>query len=85
MTLEMKQVTNCMMLLRASLTLDPRQVLHGFCLIALALGINLHRDGHEKIDTEALNMGGVGLPVHMRKDKFSSFVPIMQVLQNVCL
>jgi len=45
----------------------------------------LHWDGYEKIDSQALDMGGVGLPVYAGKDQFSSFVPIMQVLPNVHL
>ena len=45
----------------------------------------LHWDGHEKIGSQALDMGGVGLPVCVGKDQFSSFVPIMQVLPNVRL
>jgi hypothetical protein len=45
----------------------------------------LHWDGHEKIGSQALDMGGVGLPVYAGKDQFSSFVPVMQVLPNVRL
>jgi hypothetical protein len=43
----------------------------------------LHWDGHEKVGSQALDMGGVGLPVYAGKDHFSSFVPIMRVLPNV--
>lgn len=45
----------------------------------------IHWDGHEKISSQALNMGGVGLPVYAGKDQFSSFVPIMWVVPNVRL
>lgn len=46
---------------------------------------SLHWDGHEKMGSQALDMGGVGLPIYAGKDQFSSFVPIMRVIPNVCL
>jgi len=45
----------------------------------------LHLDGHEKMGSQALDMGGVGLPIYAGKDQFLSFVPIMHVIPNVCL
>ena len=45
----------------------------------------LHWDGHEKIGGQALDMGGVSLPIYAGKDQFSTFVPVMQVIPNVCL
>jgi hypothetical protein len=45
----------------------------------------LHWDGHEKMGSQALNMGGVGLPIYAGKDQFSAFVPIMRVIPNVRL
>lgn len=44
-----------------------------------------HWDGHEKIGSQALEMGGVGLPIYAGKDQYSTFVPIMRVLPNVRL
>ena len=43
----------------------------------------LHWDGHKKLGSQALDMGGVVLLIYAGKDQFSSFVPIMQVIQNV--
>jgi len=34
---------------------------------------------------QALDIGGVSLPIYAGKDQFSTFVPIMWVLPNVCL
>jgi hypothetical protein len=45
----------------------------------------LHWDGHEKIGSQALDMGGVGLPVYAGKDQYSSFVSVMRVTPNVHL
>jgi hypothetical protein len=45
----------------------------------------LHWDGHEKLGTQALDMGGLTLPIYAGKDQFSSFVPVMWVIPNVCL
>jgi hypothetical protein len=45
----------------------------------------LHWDGHEKIGSQALDMGGVGLPVYAGKDQYSSFVPVMWVIPNTRL
>lgn len=42
----------------------------------------LHWDGHEKLGDQALDMGGVGLPIYAGKDQFSSFVPVMRVIPN---
>ena len=47
--------------------------------------VQLHWDGHEKMGSQALDMGGVGLPIYAGKDQFSSFVPIMRVIPNVRL
>jgi hypothetical protein len=45
----------------------------------------LHWDGHEKLGAQALDMGGLALPIYAGKDQFSSFVPVMCVIPNVCL
>jgi hypothetical protein len=45
----------------------------------------LHLDGHEKLGAQALEMGGLGLPIYAAKDQFSSFLLIMRVLPNVRL
>jgi hypothetical protein len=45
----------------------------------------LHWDGHEKLGSQALDMGGVGLPIYAGKDQYSAFVPIMWVIPNVRL
>jgi hypothetical protein len=42
----------------------------------------LHWDGHEKLGAQALDMGGVALPIYAGKDQFSSFVPVMRVIPN---
>lgn len=42
----------------------------------------LHWDGHEKLGDQALDMGGVGIPIYAGKDQFSSFVPVMRVVPN---
>ncbi|KAL0952449.1 hypothetical protein HGRIS_006718 [Hohenbuehelia grisea] len=43
----------------------------------------VHCDGHEKLNDQALNMGMVKLPIYVFKDQFASFVLAMQVLPNV--
>jgi hypothetical protein len=43
----------------------------------------LHADGHEKLGNQALEMGGVGLPIYAYKDQYSTFVPLMRVLPSV--
>ncbi|KAL0945345.1 hypothetical protein HGRIS_000843 [Hohenbuehelia grisea] len=43
----------------------------------------VHCDGHEKLNDQALNMGTVKLPIYAFKDQFASFVLAMQVLPNV--
>ena len=46
----------------------------------------LHWDGHEKMGSQALDMGAsVGLPIYAGKDQILSFVPIMHVIPNVRL
>jgi hypothetical protein len=45
----------------------------------------IHWDGHEKMGSQALDMGSVGLPIYAGKDQFSSFVPVMRVIPNVRL
>jgi len=40
---------------------------------------------NEKVGVQTLDMGEVGLPIYAGKDQFSTFVPIMQVIPNVCL
>lgn len=42
----------------------------------------LHWDGHKKLGNQALDMGGVGIPIYAGKDQFSSFVPVMRVIPN---
>ena len=44
----------------------------------------LHWDGHEKLGYQALNMGGVSLPLYGGKDQYSSFLLVMKVIPNVC-
>jgi hypothetical protein len=45
----------------------------------------VHSDGHEKIGNQALDMGGVSLPIYAYKDQFSTFVLSMRVLPDVRL
>jgi len=42
----------------------------------------LHWDSHEKLGTQALDMGDVALPIYAGKDQISSFVPVMHVIPN---
>ncbi|KAL0955346.1 hypothetical protein HGRIS_001595 [Hohenbuehelia grisea] len=43
----------------------------------------LHCDGHEKLNSQALAMGSVLLPIYAFKDQFSTFVPLMDLVPNV--
>ncbi|KIL60347.1 hypothetical protein M378DRAFT_110253 [Amanita muscaria Koide BX008] len=43
----------------------------------------IHCDGHEKLNSQALEMGIVTLPIYAFKDQFSTFVLTMQVLPNI--
>jgi hypothetical protein len=43
----------------------------------------IHCDGHEKLNSQALEMGTVTLPIYAFKDQFSTFVLTMQVLPNI--
>ncbi|KAF4586441.1 Transposase [Pleurotus pulmonarius] len=43
----------------------------------------VHCDGHEKLNSQALQMGTVTLPIYGFKDQFSAFVPLLQVLPSV--
>jgi len=48
-----------------------------------ALGPNQHHaDGHEKLNGQALKMGGVGLPIYGVKDQWCSFVLHLVVVPN---
>jgi len=42
----------------------------------------IHGDGHEKLGAQALEMGGVGLPIYGLKDKYSSFILLLRVVPN---
>ncbi|KIJ90940.1 hypothetical protein K443DRAFT_14814 [Laccaria amethystina LaAM-08-1] len=41
-----------------------------------------HADGHEKLNAQALNMGGVGLNIYGIKDQWSSFILHLVVIPN---
>jgi len=41
-----------------------------------------HTDGHEKLNAQALNMGGVGLNIYGIKDQWSSFILYLIVIPN---
>jgi len=41
-----------------------------------------HADGHEKLNAQALNMGGVGLNIYSIKDQWSSFILYLVVVLN---
>ncbi|KAL0953005.1 hypothetical protein HGRIS_007210 [Hohenbuehelia grisea] len=43
----------------------------------------LHCDGHEKLNSQALAMGSVSLPIYAFKDQFSTFVPLMDLVPDV--
>ena len=42
-------------------------------------------DGHDKLGAQALEMGGVGLPIYGCKDKYSSALLWVVVVPNNCL
>ncbi len=41
-----------------------------------------HADGHDKLNAQALNMGGVGLNIYGIKDQWSSFILWLVVVPN---
>ncbi|KAL0957505.1 hypothetical protein HGRIS_001298 [Hohenbuehelia grisea] len=43
----------------------------------------LHCDGHERLNSQALAMGSVSLPIYAFKDQFSTFVPLLDLVPNV--
>jgi hypothetical protein len=45
----------------------------------------VHCNGHEKLGTQALQLGGVSLPIYGFKDQFSSELMYLVVLPNDCL
>jgi hypothetical protein len=50
------------------------------------LDLQLHWHGHEKVGSQALDMGGVVANIiYAGKDQISTFVLIMQVMPNVHL
>jgi hypothetical protein len=44
-----------------------------------------HADGHNKLNAQALNMGGVGLSIYGVKDQWSSFILHLVTVPNNCL
>lgn len=40
-------------------------------------------DGHLKLNSQALNMGPVTLPIYGMKDKWSAFLPLLVTVPNV--
>jgi hypothetical protein len=49
-----------------------------------AIGPNYqhHADGHEKLNAQALGMGGVGLNIYGIKDQWSSYILCLVVVPN---
>ncbi|KAF8497710.1 hypothetical protein JB92DRAFT_2986656 [Gautieria morchelliformis] len=45
----------------------------------------LNHDGHEKLGSQALEMGGVGLPIYGSKDQFSNYILGLVTMPNVRL
>jgi hypothetical protein len=51
-------------------------------LVAIGPNHQHHADGHEKLNAQALDMGGVGLNIYGVKDQWSSFLLHLVVLPN---
>ena len=51
-------------------------------LVAIGPNHQHHADGHEKLNAQALGMGGVGLNIYGIKDQWSSFLLHLVVLAN---
>ncbi|EDR10136.1 uncharacterized protein LACBIDRAFT_318159 [Laccaria bicolor S238N-H82] len=51
-------------------------------LVAIGPNHQHHADGHEKLNAQALGMGGVGLNIYGIKDQWSSFLLHLVVLPN---
>ena len=64
---------------------EPKAIIDWVPLNCLGLWHQIHSDGHEKIAGQALDMGGVSLPIYAYKDQFSTFLLIMRVLPDVRL
>ena len=51
-------------------------------LVAIGPNHQYHADGHEKLNAQALDMGGVGLNIYGIKDQWASFILLLVVLPN---
>ena len=51
-------------------------------LVAIGPNHQHHADGHEKLNAQALGMGGVGLNIYGIKDQWSSFLLHLVILAN---
>lgn len=51
-------------------------------LVAIGLNQQHHADGFEKLNAQALQMGGVGLNIYGTKDQWSSFLLHLVVVPN---
>lgn len=56
--------------------------IHRSTLSSIGLNHQHHADGHEKLNAQALNMGGVGLNIYGIKDQWSSFILYLVVVPN---
>ena len=51
-------------------------------LVAIGPNHQHHADGHDKLNAQALNMGGVGLGIYGIKDQWSSFILHLSTVPN---
>ena len=54
------------------------------CSNLMSLGIfhELNCDGHEKLASSALQMGEVGFPIYLMRDKASGAIPLLRTIPN---
>ncbi|EDR02195.1 uncharacterized protein LACBIDRAFT_309912 [Laccaria bicolor S238N-H82] len=56
--------------------------IHRSALVSIGPNHQHHADGHDKLNAQALNMGGVGFGIYGIKDQWTSFVLALVVVPN---
>ena len=56
--------------------------IHCSALVSIGPNHQHHADGHDKLNVQALNMGGVGLGIYGIKDQWTSFLLSLLVVPN---
>jgi len=56
--------------------------IHRSALVSIGPNHQHHADGHDKLNAQALNMGGVGLGIYGIKDQWTSFLLSLLVVPN---